>query len=179
MPSARTRSAQHGHLNTDVRQQEGRRGAAPRWAGGTPEDEDSESQYQRCRSGAGAVPPGRLDACAIIAVSVVGAGFFVIPIIIDATGGVLSGRPRVRSRGSSSRWAASRARGGSSGSASARRPPSSRWSSCSRWWPPLAVTLPLPLSLTLTLTLTLTMVQMVATVTLPLTQPYPYPYRKP
>ena len=46
-------------------------------------------------------------SCAIIAVSAVGAGFFVIPIIIDATGGVLSGRPRVRSRGSSSRWAAS------------------------------------------------------------------------
>ena len=46
-------------------------------------------------------------SCAIIAVSAVGAGFFVIPIIIDAAGGVLPGRPRVRSRGSSSRWAAS------------------------------------------------------------------------
>ena len=39
-------------------------------------------------------------SCAIIAVSAVGAGFFVIPIIIDAAGGVLPGRPpRVRSRG--------------------------------------------------------------------------------
>ena len=47
------------------------------------EPQPPRAEQERCLSAA------CLDACAIIAVSAVGAGFLVIPTIIDAAGGVL------------------------------------------------------------------------------------------